>query len=194
MVKAGRLRQLPLLNLPPLRKEHGGTIALGRRKLARPVDPKRPLHLVLRSSRAKGSWSMLASPHRKRVEHLTKTLAPKFGIKIYRFANVGNHLHLVVKCQTHEGFKGFLRLLAGKIALTITHAKKGQPKGKFWDTLAYSRLIEWGKEFETVKTYIVKNLFESMGAKRDAMRVFDSDKLIAELEHSRSKDQIYPVK
>jgi hypothetical protein len=41
------------------RAEHGGSIRQGRRKLARPVDPKRPLHVVLRSEKAKGDLSLL---------------------------------------------------------------------------------------------------------------------------------------
>ena len=36
------------------RRVHGGRIAKGHRKLERPLSPKKPLHLVLKSSRAVG--------------------------------------------------------------------------------------------------------------------------------------------
>ena len=42
--------------------KHGGDVRKGRRKVARPVDPKRPIHLVLTSSRA---HSRGASPRKE---------------------------------------------------------------------------------------------------------------------------------
>jgi hypothetical protein len=48
------------------RSTHGGELARGKRKTMRPLDPKQALHLVLRSSKAKGSLSML-HPIRKHL-------------------------------------------------------------------------------------------------------------------------------
>src|SRR5262245_61664871 len=83
--------------LPDLQTAHGGSIGAGRRKVARPLDPKRPLHLVMKSSRARGTWSMLHPQSARGVERLVRRVARKRKIRLYRFANVGNHLHLLAQ-------------------------------------------------------------------------------------------------
>ncbi len=46
--------------LPKLPTAHGGDLRNGRRKVARPFSHKNAIHVVLRSHRARGRWSMLA--------------------------------------------------------------------------------------------------------------------------------------
>ena len=77
----------------------------------------------------------------KRIESLIEQNARHYGIKVFRFVNVGNHLHLLVKFQDRSGIQNFLRIVTGKIALWITQAKKGNKKGKFWDHLCFTRVI-----------------------------------------------------
>jgi REP element-mobilizing transposase RayT len=146
---------------PYLRLEHGGDIRKGKRKLARPFDPKRPLHLVMRSTRAKGPWSLLKS--QKVVKSLVYGIARRYEVRIYQFANSGNHLHFLVRAKKKRNFQNFLRVLAGKIAQGITGAKKGHAIGKFWDSLTYSRLLSWGREFLNVRFYVIQNELESEG-------------------------------
>ena len=86
------MRAKQLSFLPKQELQHGGILSKGRRKTARPMDPKRPLHLVLRSSRAKGPWSLLHPKNERRVKHELEVTSAKYGIRVYRFANVGNHL------------------------------------------------------------------------------------------------------
>lgn len=155
-------RQLPLLPKPTL--EHGGSVRAGRRKLARPFDPRRPLHVVLRSSRARGNWSLLHPRNKARVHALLEGSAKRFGVRLYRSANSGNHLHLLLKARDRRGLQAFLRLAAGRIAFVVTGARKGKPVGRFWDSLAYSRVLGWGKELERVKRYLTRNLLEGLGA------------------------------
>jgi hypothetical protein len=162
---------------------HGGDIGRGKRKIARPFDPRRPMHLVLRSSRATGEWSFLRPRHRDRVDRLIARIAAKYGIRVHLFANVGNHLHLLVSMdlqkvnrtgalprigQTHWAldrtrFSSFLRELAGAIAFAVTGAGKTRPVGRFWDGLAFSRVLHWGRDLESARRYAMKNLFEAAG-------------------------------
>ncbi len=143
--------------------DHGGDIGKGRRKLARPFDPKRPLHVVLRSTRARGQWSLLRPRHADHVESVIKKTAETYGIKVYRFVNVGNHLHLIIQTRKKTQLQAFLRVASGQIAMLITKARKGSAVGRFWDKLAYSRVISWGREFEALLKYLVANLFEAQG-------------------------------
>jgi REP element-mobilizing transposase RayT len=143
----------------------------------RPMDPRRPLHLVLRSSRARGSWSL--SVHERKVRELTHRLARKFGVKIYRFANSGNHLHLLVKAPTREASQNYLRSLAGMLARAVTGARKGRPVGKFWDHLAFSRVVAWGRDFLRTRQYVITNELEAAG--------------MADLSGRRAKRARHPV-
>lgn len=147
----------------PVTPAFGGTLQKGKRKTFRPIDPKATIHLVLKSSRAKGEWSLLSRRHKIKIQDLMQKLAKENGIKVYQFANVGNHLHLLVQTRTRAGFQKFLRVFSGRIAMMITRAKKGNPQGKFWDELAFSRIVQWGKDFTRLTRYFLKNQLEGLG-------------------------------
>jgi REP element-mobilizing transposase RayT len=148
------------------RVQHGGDVRRGRRKLARPFDPRRALHLTLHSERAKGAWSMLKFDNARAIERLIGRLAKENRVKIYEFANSGNHLHFLLRAKDHEGFKRFLRTLTALTARIVTGAKKGNPKGKFWDGLAWSTLVNWGRQFFDARYYVIQNMLEAEGLVR----------------------------
>ena len=155
--------------LPSLSRFHGHASQKGKRKTARPFSHKNPIHIVLKSSRARGRWSLSTRENEHHVNERLKVCAKKYHIKIHNFQNVGNHLHLLIQSKTktykeaQEEFQSFLRRFAGEVAFIITNAKKGAAKGRFWDALAYSRIVTWGREFKVVTDYFTKNLFESKG-------------------------------
>jgi REP element-mobilizing transposase RayT len=121
------------------------------------------MHIVLRSSRAQGAWSMLGAK-RERVDALVRQVAARHGQRLYRYANVGNHLHLLVKTPSRRAFQRFLKDLTGSLAILITGAKNSSPlKGRFWDRLAYTRIVSWGRDFKNIELYFIKNLFEAAG-------------------------------
>ncbi|MDR3607597.1 MAG: transposase [Oligoflexia bacterium] len=157
------MKQFAFSAIPKARTEHGGSIRQGRRKLARPLDPKRPLHLVLRSEKAQGKLSLLYGQNWRKIEYLTARLSRRYGVRVYQFANSGNHLHLLVRGKTRKGLQDFLRVLSGKVAQLVTGAKKGQAFGKFWSALAYSRVVEWGRAFFEAKYYVLRNELEADG-------------------------------
>lgn len=156
--------------------EHGGSLSFGKRKTFRPIDPKQPLHVVLRSSKAKGALSLLHPRHCNAVESFVRKTAKRWGVRLYRFANVGNHLHLLVQVPTREAWKRFSKELSGGIAQIVTGAQKGvalarsndentpeSAKRGFWDHLVYTRIVSFGRDFKGMCRYIIKNLFESVG-------------------------------
>ncbi|MCM2323181.1 MAG: hypothetical protein NDJ90_07945, partial [Oligoflexia bacterium] len=84
-----RKRQEHQLTLPGLTKRtrtlaHGGEVTQGKRKTARPFDRKQALHVVLRSSMARGERSLLHPRHCNHVRALTERLAKRWGIAVYR--------------------------------------------------------------------------------------------------------------
>jgi REP element-mobilizing transposase RayT len=136
------------------------------------MDPKRPLHVTLRATQARGARSMLNRRFKARIFILVHESAKKYGVKVYRFTNVGNHLHLLVLTPSRQAFQSFLRVIAGGISFLVTGTRKGRRlTRRFWDKLAYSRVISWGSEFRRARTYLAKNLLESLGIQRGSYRI-----------------------
>lgn len=154
-------KQLALL--PKGKTEHGGSVRAGKRKIARPLDSKKPMHLVFRSTKARGEWSFLHRRNKGQVHLLMQETAERFGIKVFRFENVGNHLHLIVKGRTRRDLRKFLRVFPQRVMFLVTGACKGNPQGRFFDAIAYSRVVQWGREFKILKTYLWKNAMEVLG-------------------------------
>src|SRR5438309_1733231 len=93
--------------------EHGGDVGCGCRKVARPISTRRPMHLVLRSSRAIGAWSLRRPKTEVGIRMTIRTLARRYGVRVYELANACNHVHLVVRTRSRPGFHAFLRAFAG---------------------------------------------------------------------------------
>jgi hypothetical protein len=84
-------------------------------------------------------------------------------VKVYDFANVGSHLHLLVRARRRENFRAFLRSFAGIVARKVTGARRGRPirGGRFWTGLAWSRVVSWGRDYWGVRNYIFRNRIEA---------------------------------
>jgi REP element-mobilizing transposase RayT len=144
---------------------HGGGVNRGMRKQRRPLDTRRPIHLTMRSSRARGAWSLLHPRHVRLLDAFVARTARKWRIRIHERANVGNHLHLLIRARSRRDFQGFLRELAGGIAMRVTGARKSAELagGHFWDDLAFTRVVHWGRDLQRTVQYIVTNAFEAAG-------------------------------
>ena len=150
---------MEMFRYPASPTSHGGTLNFGRRKTKRPLCTKRALHVVMRASCAQGRLSLLQPNHARLTGMLLKRFAYRFAVIVYSWANSGNHVHMVVKAKTKEGFRNFLRTFAGQLAQRVTGAKPGHKLTKpFWDLLAFSRIVEWGKAYKSVANYILKNI------------------------------------
>ena len=154
------------------RTSHGGTPSQGRRKTARPFYQKTPLHLVMRATRAKGMWSLQHRKNKAKIAAMVYTYAARFKVQVFQFANVGNHLHLMVRANDRKNLADFLRVLAGRVAVSVTGARKYVKRiGKFWDYLCWSRLVNYGRDFFNTRAYVVANELEEFSKKhREAFR------------------------
>jgi REP element-mobilizing transposase RayT len=137
------------------RTQHGGEVRRGQRKLERPVSTRRPMHVVLTSHRARGPWSL--REHDRAVRDVLRRMARRFEVRIYDFANVGSHLHLVLRARRREAFQGFLRSFAGIVARRVTGARRGRRSGRFFDSLAWSRVVSWGRDYWGLRHYVFRN-------------------------------------
>lgn len=139
----------------------GGSLLNGNNpKGSRPLDSKQPIHVVFRGKKG----GMLRPKAFARVAKLTETSAHKHGIKIYKFANVGNHLHLVIKLGHVRAWSGFVKEVCGGIGLLMK--KMGVTiKGEgYWLVRPFTRIVRgWGQVFRNLCDYIYLNELEARG-------------------------------
>lgn len=163
-----------------LKKENsafGGSLLSKRAERARrrPISIKHSMHIVMRSSRAKGEWSFRRGKNPGRIVNLVNKFARKYGVRVLSMANVGNHLHLHVRLANRHVYPAFIRALTGAIALLVTKAKKFKGiVGKFWDYRPYSRFVESYRDFLNVCDYVRINQMEGFGIDRKEARFFVS--------------------
>lgn len=140
------------------RLTHGGEKSIGKRKLARPFAKKKWIHLTLKSNVAVADRSFLH--YSKWIESLLKAKSKKFGLETKDFVNMGNHLHIKIRAGTRLGFQNFLRSITSLIARKVSGARKGNAFGKFWNSLAYTRLLTTSFEVSALIRYFEANRIE----------------------------------
>lgn len=143
----------------------GGALHPSHPKKCRPIDANQALHVVLRSPMARGKLSMLRDSYELQIKLIIRRQARTFGIKIHRYANGGNHLHMLVSPPANRAhFAHFLRAVSGLVARLVLKAERGRAKGeKFWQYRPFSRTVAFGRAFEVCRKYISKNIFEVFG-------------------------------
>jgi hypothetical protein len=146
-------------------KSFGGSLIKGNAREARPISVKRPMHLVMRSTRAKGEHSLLA--RRMRIERAIRKVGKLTGVKVYRYANSGNHLHLVILPRSRPAYHAFIRAISGIVARIALGVERGRPGAHdtrgFWDALPFTKIIEWGRQFANAHWYVLQNKLEAEG-------------------------------
>ena len=89
--------------------------------------------------------------------------ATYFGIRLFHFAVMRNHLHMLILAEDRKALSNFLRVVTGVSARRALGAEKGRGKRqKMWDARPYSRVLSWGREFENVLAYIERNILEAL--------------------------------
>lgn len=140
------------------RTTHGG-ITKGKRKKKRPLVPGALTHTVFKSSKAKGALSFRT--HQNLVRNLLKERSRKFHIEVLSYVIMKNHIHLKTRFRSSKHFQNFLRTFAAMLARKLTKASRGKAFGKFWDGLAFTRVLLTRIEERTLKNYFIANAIEA---------------------------------
>lgn len=120
------------------------------------------MHVVLKSSRAVGKFSMFGKA--RQIERIIREKAKRNFVQIREYSNNGNHLHLLVQARDRRLFKNFLMAISGRIAQLINGSTKGKPqKEKFWDQIPFTRIVEWGRDLKNLTDYVIQNFLEARG-------------------------------
>jgi REP element-mobilizing transposase RayT len=155
----------------------GGALLKGNPKTARPLDSKFPTHLTLRARK-----SVLKLPKTfKTVESLIETTAKKYGVKLFKRANMGNHLHLVIQVSP-KLWARFIRELTGRIAQVLREMGVSIEEG-FWLYRPHTRIVRgWKKAFKIALEYVELNLLEVAGhiSRRETKTLKDLRQIFAD--------------
>lgn len=160
--------QLPKRGRKPLRPHghFGGSYLSGYNpNCKRPMDSKKALHVVLRSSRATKEKSFKSKNYEARIWDIISAQAKTKGVTIYSYANGSNHLHLLLRAKNRADYSSFIRAITGLIARLVGGSERGRPlKKRFWDGRPYSRVVTFAKnEFKNVRAYLLRNVLEAIG-------------------------------
>ena len=128
---------------------HGGELSLGKRKVTRPFCSKRTVHLILKSNKP------ILHANKDKVEKATRKYAKRFGIKIYQESVQRDHYHLLIRVSSKQSYSKFIRALTSYLA---RHLGRG-----LWKLLPFTRVVNWGRSYKTVKEYIEMNKKEILG-------------------------------
>ena len=163
----------------------GGALLKSKRKNLRPLSSKDPIHIVMRSTFAKGKDSFLAQRNLSAIERFISIFSKRFHIRVYQHAIVGNHIHLIIRSPHRNQHKAFIKALSGKIASHVMgdqsfdvfwrsrrgdgvqQTKQGlqdqeKPQG-FWEFRPFTRVMYWGRDFKKCCEYLKQNTLEAIG-------------------------------
>ncbi|MCX7977938.1 MAG: hypothetical protein N2578_02940 [Bdellovibrionaceae bacterium] len=101
----------------------------------------------------------------RETEATVHHFAHKFGVRIYRLQNVGNHLHLVIALRHKRDWAPFIRAVSSRIKQGL-EKHWGVRLAEFWDYRPYTRIGTWGREFRRLSDYILKNTLDACGLLR----------------------------
>lgn len=157
MAKRTAYQQQTFSGLARPKDVFGGSLLKSHPKTKRPLDSKWPTHLVLKANN-----NVLRRPGTlHRVDRQVRQSARRHGIKVYEYANVGNHLHLLIRIRKCSGWASFIRELTGRIAQL---AGVGRAAGKFWKFRPYTRIVRgWRTAYRIAKDYVRLNILEAEG-------------------------------
>ena len=152
-------QEFNILGMEKPKDRFGGSLLKGNPKTRRPLESKLPIHLILRA-RVGGMRKPQAFVD---VDRIIRKVAEKHGVTIYKYANVGNHLHLLIKIRNIPSWARFIRELTGRIAQFMREFL-GLTGESFWLVRPFTRIVRsWKTCFQIAKEYIQLNVLEAEG-------------------------------
>src|SRR5579859_1156943 len=172
-----QMKQLAMLKTG--NSAYGGILFRSRsgRARPRPLSTSETMHLVLKSTKARGDWSFCKPGNRKKTRDLLSRFSRKYGIRVLSYASVGNHLHFHIKLSNRFLYTPFIRGFTAALAMAITGSSRWKPlkkeaKDRFWDYRPFTRVVRSFRGFLNLKDYVKINQYEGCGYTRREARFF----------------------
>lgn len=139
----------------------GGSLLKGNNpKRKRPLHSRYPIHLSLRAIKGGMRLPKLS----ERVKEIIERAAEKRGVRIYRYANVGNHLHMVIRIMKLGQWSAFIREISGRIAALMREMGITKSNEKYWLHRPFTEIVRnWKQGFKQLCEYVRLNWLEAEG-------------------------------
>lgn len=162
---------------PKFKCAYGGVLRKTRegRQGPRELTTHHTMHLVLRSTKARGEWSFLKPKNKNRIRQIILKHAQKNYVRLESIANVGNHLHLHIQLKRNHNYQAFIRAITGAIALFVMglqflkmRAKNAAKKqsDRFWDYRPFTIFVNTHRHILNMRDYMQINQLEGIGFHR----------------------------
>jgi REP element-mobilizing transposase RayT len=151
------MRQLSLGFLNDYKKEFGGSLLIGKRKTARPIVVKKPMHLILKTTKLSPF-----NPTNYKLEKIIKQYALRYKITIYDYSLNWSHIHLTMKLPNRAAYFAFIKTVTAALISFLSKALKRDLKGLF-NLRPYTKIITCKKQFENAIDYMELNQQEALG-------------------------------
>lgn len=163
-----------------IKSAYGGSLLKTRkgRQGRRPLATRATMHLVLRSTKARGEMSFKRTQHSKAIARIVGKFSSKYGVQILSLANVGNHLHFHIKLGNRHTYCRFIRAVTSAIAMAVSGVSRWNAGdgSKFWDYRPFTRIIDGGMTaFLRLRDYVRINQLEGEGFIREVARIIVVD-------------------
>ncbi len=156
-LKSKNSKKLTKFRIVQTKKLYGG--ALRYRKLPRPIEEKKALHLILRCGVNRQGFSLRT--YVSLINAYILKFSSQFQVKIYKHSVNSNHIHILLKVNDREAFKRFIRSVSASIAVSVK--AQYDYEGTFWQNRPFTRVVTWGREYSGIKEYIFQNFKEAVG-------------------------------
>jgi len=138
----------------------GSLLGKAHPKRRRPLDSTKPIHLVLKANASVLRQNQVVLDL---VQGEVQRWSKRCGVTVYRWANVGNHIHLAIRLGRVHQWSKFIRGLTGAIARKL-QAKGLKPPGPLWESRPFTRVVRsWRRAFKALLEYIEMNQLEALG-------------------------------
>lgn len=123
------------------------------------------MHIVLRSTQARGAWSFVRPQNKHMINQVLAKHAHRTGVEMLGTGNAGNHLHLRLKFSNRTQYKHFIRAVTGEIALKIKGVINPDIKisKPLWDYRPFSSIVGTASYVQRLNDYIKINNLEGQG-------------------------------
>jgi len=139
------------------KREFGGSLLEGKRKTARPLSTKEPIHLVLKST-----GNRVFFPGDRRIENIIRNNAVKYKIKLYRISLNWTHVHAIIQIPDRKAYNSFIRTVTAELVRLISKIKKMDLTGLF-GLRPFTKIISWGRQLKSLFGYHDLNDLEAFG-------------------------------
>ena len=126
------------------------------------------MHVVVKSSLAKGKYSFRGK-NLGQVDRIVVQTSRRYGVKLHRYGNAGNHLHLLISSRNRVALQRWFKVLPQRVMFAVTGLNKETSlqelvgRKHFFDYRPFSRIVEGLRGFRYAANYVEKNILETEG-------------------------------